>query len=122
MSRSSIGQRSVAVSRSTTSASPPPDSRRSRDGSPGSGFSTGWRRPGQSWKSKRDRDAMMKIVVTGGLGHIGSRLIRDIPGEFPDTEIVILDNLSTQRYCSLFHLPTGERYRFMESDILTADL
>jgi nucleoside-diphosphate-sugar epimerase len=65
---------------------------------------------------------MMKIVVTGGLGHIGSRLIRDIPGEFPGAEIVILDNLSTQRYCSLFHLPTGERFRFLESDILTADL
>ena len=28
----------------------------------------------------------MKIVVTGALGHIGSRLIRDLPNAFEDTE------------------------------------
>jgi nucleoside-diphosphate-sugar epimerase len=43
----------------------------------------------------------MKIVVTGALGHIGSRLIRALPDAFPDAEIVLLDDLSTQRYCSL---------------------
>ncbi len=64
----------------------------------------------------------MKIVITGALGHIGSRLIRALPDSFPDAEILMLDNLSTQRYCSLFNLPTQGRYRFMEADILTADL
>ena len=64
----------------------------------------------------------MKIVVTGGLGHIGSRLIRDLPAAYPDAEVVILDNLSTQRYCSLFDLPVRCRYRFVEADILTAEL
>lgn len=64
----------------------------------------------------------MKIVVTGGLGHIGSRLIREIPEAFPDAEVFILDDLSTQRYCSLFHLPRTGRYRFLEADILEADL
>ena len=49
----------------------------------------------------------MKIVVTGALGHIGSRLIRELPTIFPDANIVLIDNLSTQRYCSLFNLPTS---------------
>jgi len=64
----------------------------------------------------------MKIVVTGALGHIGSRLIREIPSDFTDLEIVMVDNLSTQRYASLFNLPRSGKYRFIEADVLTADL
>lgn len=64
----------------------------------------------------------MKIVVTGALGHIGSRLIRALPDHFPGAEIVLLDDLSTQRYCSLFNLPSHGRYRFVEADVLSADL
>jgi len=64
----------------------------------------------------------MKIVVTGGLGHIGSSLIRSLPDHFPEAEIVMVDNLSTQRYCSAFNLPPHGRYRLIEADILSADL
>jgi len=64
----------------------------------------------------------MKIVVTGALGHIGSRLVRELPAMSSDAEIVMLDNLLTQRYCSLFNLPAHGRYRFLEDDVLTADL
>lgn len=64
----------------------------------------------------------MRIVVTGALGHIGSRLIRDLPAMLPHSEIVMLDDLSTQRYCSLFHLPVHGNYRFIEGNILDADL
>ena len=64
----------------------------------------------------------MRIVITGALGHIGSRLIREIPCAFPDAEIWLVDNLSTQRYCSLFNLPANGRYLFLEADVLTADL
>jgi nucleoside-diphosphate-sugar epimerase len=34
----------------------------------------------------------------------------------------MIDNLSTQRYPSLFDLPPGASYRFLEGDVLTADL
>jgi nucleoside-diphosphate-sugar epimerase len=64
----------------------------------------------------------VKIVVTGALGHIGSRLIRELPVMFPEAEITMIDNLSTQRYCSLFNLPTSGRYCFLETDVLKADL
>lgn len=64
----------------------------------------------------------MKIVVTGALGHIGSKLIRYIPQVFPEAEVVMIDDLSSQRYCSLFNLPQGGRYHFIEADVLTADL
>src|SRR5664280_687723 len=64
----------------------------------------------------------MKIVVTGALGHIGSSLIRALPAHFPDAEIVMIDNMITQRFASLFDLPAIGRYRFVEADIRTAGL
>jgi len=64
----------------------------------------------------------MRIVITGALGHIGSRLIRELPGAFPEAEIVMIDNLATQRYCSLFNLPPHGRYTFLEHDVLEANL
>ena len=64
----------------------------------------------------------MKITITGALGHIGSRVIREIPNTFPGAEIVMIDNLSTQRYCSLFNLPKDGSYRFAEADVLNMNL
>lgn len=64
----------------------------------------------------------MKIVITGALGHIGSQLIRELPTCLPDLDLVLVDNLATLRFCSLFDRPVGARYRFVEADILTADL
>ena len=64
----------------------------------------------------------MKIVVTGALGHIGSRVIREFAKTYPDSEIVLIDNLLTQRYSSLFDLPSTAKYRFVEGDVLELDL
>lgn len=62
-----------------------------------------------------------KILITGPLGHIGSKLIHNLkPGDYE--EVVMVDNLSTQRYSSLFNLPKGIHYSFYEEDILEADL
>lgn len=75
----------------------------------------------------------MKIMITGGLGHIGSALIQilarreirrqhslsnlieaeDFPGT--PTIITVLDNLRTQRYPVLFDLPKG--VQFIEADV-----
>jgi UDP-glucose 4-epimerase len=64
----------------------------------------------------------MKIVVTGGLGHIGSYLIRQLPVYFPGSEIIVIDNMMTQRYPSIFNLPSIGRYLFIEGDVTSIDL
>jgi len=64
----------------------------------------------------------MRIVVTGALGHIGSLLVHRAPVVLPGAELLLVDNLSAQRYCSLFRLPSGVPYGFCEADILDADL
>lgn len=62
----------------------------------------------------------MKIAITGALGHIGSRLIRSLPAGVFD-EVLLIDNLATQRYGSLFDLPSDIPFSFTEEDVLTAD-
>jgi len=64
----------------------------------------------------------MKIIVTGALGHIGSHVVRELPTQFPGAQIIMIDNLMTQRFPSLFNLPDIGRYRFVEADIARADL
>jgi UDP-glucose 4-epimerase len=64
----------------------------------------------------------MKIIITGGLGHIGSRLMRELPVLLDVTEIVIIDSLVTQRYSSLFELPIKTKYTFIQNDIRTLEI
>ena len=64
----------------------------------------------------------MKIVITGATGHIGSFLVRDFANQFNDLEIIMIDNMLTQRFSSLFNLPDSPIYRFIEADITEIDL
>jgi nucleoside-diphosphate-sugar epimerase len=54
----------------------------------------------------------LKVMITGGLGHIGSCLIERIPESF---DIIIVDNLLTQRFCSLFN--RKRKIVFLDEDI-----
>jgi len=38
---------------------------------------------------------MMKIVVTGATGHVGSYIIRALSVQFPYTKIIMIDNMMT---------------------------
>lgn len=62
------------------------------------------------------------VLITGCLGHIGSYLIRD--QDFLNTHTVVgIDNLATQRYCSLFDYP--DNFYFMEKpfqDLTTEEI
>ena len=64
----------------------------------------------------------MKIIVTGAIGHIGSYLIRDLGVFFPKSNIVMIDNMMTQRFSSLFHLPLSANYSFIEGDVSQMNL
>ena len=64
----------------------------------------------------------MKIIVTGAIGHIGSYIIRDLGVNFPGADIVMIDNMMTQRFSSLFNLPSNANYRFIEGDVSQINL
>ena len=64
----------------------------------------------------------MKIVITGAVGHIGSFLIRDLAIQFPGINIVMVDNMMTQRFPSLFNLPKTGNFKFIEGDVRTLNL
>jgi len=62
----------------------------------------------------------MKIIITGALGHIGSGLIRGIPFSL-NKEVILIDSLITQRYSSLFNLPSKGKYKFYDNDVRDFD-
>ena len=64
----------------------------------------------------------MKILITGGLGHIGSYLLENIDKIKFIKKIYIIDNLSTNRYGSLFNLPkTKKKIYFYKKDLAAAN-
>lgn len=58
----------------------------------------------------------MKILITGGLGHIGSYIIRNIKLK-KKIHFIIVDNLITQRYVSLFNLKKYCSFEFHDIDV-----
>ena len=60
----------------------------------------------------------MKILITGGLGHIGSYVLENINKIKFVKKIYVIDNLATNRYCSLFNLPkTNKKIYFYQNDL-----
>jgi len=59
----------------------------------------------------------MKIVITGALGHIGSYLINHLSQEFKNLKLILIDNLSTNRYFTLFNISKFGNCKFIEKDI-----
>lgn len=66
--------------------------------------------------SLHDQQARV-ILVTGGLGYLGSQIIRDLADTAPVT-IRILDNMQGNHYPALMLLPETATYQFIEGDIL----
>ena len=64
----------------------------------------------------------MKILITGGLGHIGSYLLENIDKIKFIKKIYVIDNLSTNRYCSLFNLPKTNKNQFYVFDLIDCEV
>ena len=65
---------------------------------------------------------MEKILITGGLGHLGSALIAQLHNLLKnrkENQVTVVDNMATQRYCSLFHFPP--EFKFIEADFKDID-
>jgi dTDP-glucose 4,6-dehydratase len=65
----------------------------------------------------------MKLLITGGLGFIGSNLIRYMLGRHGDIEIINLDKMGIgSNIKNLKDIEGDERYRFIKGDLLDFDL
>lgn len=60
------------------------------------------------------------ILITGGAGYIGARLIRDLAHDpaFDDCVFRIYDNLQRETFTTLLDLPGAGRFQFIEGDIM----
>lgn len=65
----------------------------------------------------------MVVLVTGGSGYVGSLLIRRLPFEkgFEGEVIRVFDNMSSDKYFSLFDLPEEAEYEFVLGDLTKAE-
>jgi len=59
----------------------------------------------------------MKIIITGACGHIGSYVLRNIYKIKKIKKVILLDNLNTQRYSSLFNLTNKTKFFFFNTDV-----
>ena len=51
----------------------------------------------------------MKILITGGMGHIGSKLINKLSSLDKIKKIIIIDNFSSERYISFINLKNRKK-------------
>ena len=64
----------------------------------------------------------MNILVTGGMGHIGSKLINKLTSLKKIKKIIIIDNFSTERYISFINLKRRKKILFFDEDLANFDI
>jgi UDP-glucose 4-epimerase len=64
----------------------------------------------------------MNIIVSGGLGHIGSLLIRRLLLSKLIKNLIVIDNISTQRYSSLFNVKNKIKLTLIEKNVQEVNL
>lgn len=63
----------------------------------------------------------MNLLITGGMGHIGSKLINSLSSLEKIKKIVIIDNFSSERYISFINLKNRHKIIFFDEDIISFD-
>lgn len=65
----------------------------------------------------------MKILITGGAGFIGSHVVRRFVNNYPDYQIVNLDNLTyAGNLANLEDIQDKPNYKFVKADIVDAEV
>lgn len=64
----------------------------------------------------------MNIIVSGGLGHIGSLLIKRLLLNKSIKKLIVIDNMSTQRYSSLFNIKNKTKLILIEKNVQEVNL
>jgi nucleoside-diphosphate-sugar epimerase len=64
----------------------------------------------------------MKILITGGMGHIGSKLINKLTSLKKIKKIIIIDNFSSERYISFINLKRRKKISFFDEDLANFDI
>ena len=64
----------------------------------------------------------MKILITGGLGHIGSYLLRNFTIPNKKINFFVYDNLISERFCSIFNLKNKNTFNFDFSNLDSIDI
>lgn len=62
----------------------------------------------------------MRVLITGGAGFIGSHLADEMIAS--DSDVTVLDDLSTGRFENIEHLDGNKKFRFVEGTILNEAL
>ena len=76
-----------------------------------------------NWSNRLCGDAQMRLLVTGGMGFIGSNFIRSIVASHNDADIVNVDRLSYgSNPANLVAIERTGRYRFVQGDINDIEL
>ncbi len=64
----------------------------------------------------------MRVVITGALGYVGSRVVCEAADLSPSIELLLIDDCSSANSAPLTRVPLGPRCTFVRGDVLHADL
>ncbi len=63
----------------------------------------------------------MRILITGGMGHIGSKLINRLSSMNIVRKIIIIDNFYTERYVTFINLKNRKKIIFFDENLINFD-
>ena len=63
----------------------------------------------------------MRIIITGACGHIGSYIAENIHKINKINDVILLDNLKSNRFCSIFNLKKKSNLKFYIKDLIDSN-